>query len=623
MCGLAGHVGRDVDHKVLEHMIGTLRHRGPDDVGVWVSPDRRYGLAHARLSIIDCSSAGHQPMSYADGRLWAAFNGEVYNFQELRAELATRGHRFTSRSDTEVVLAAYVEWGVECFSRMVGMFAVAMVDLTPPPGAPEVVLVRDRLGIKPLLYAHTSDGLWFASELRAFRRGGVVPLSISDESLRDFLAVGAVFQPRTIFSQVSCVAPGTRLELRGRDVRHVTYWDLHDATADLRRQLRSISDGEAIDGIRDRLKEATRYHLVADVPVGAFLSGGIDSSGVVALMSEVSGAPVKTVAVGFADHGHVADERADAEFFARTIGADHAEVVITDADAAQTFPDYVRALDQPSIDGINTYFVSRHARQSVTVALSGLGGDEIFAGYPHFQWLAADHGKPRYAAPLERRALELAMRLRPNSPSLRRLFRLAGPAGRLSMLRRILGDHQLSSALNARFSARFRERLEAQQDEYLRADADEVQQTSYAEVRGYLASTLLRDADVMSMAHGLEVRPVLLHHPLVEFAYALPAHLKLRGGIAKYVFRSAIRDRLPTRTLEGRKRGFEMPFTSWMRDGLRSRFEALLHTRNASALFSKAYLTRLRTGLARGRPERTLWAWGVLLDWFQLEGVEV
>ena len=604
-------------------MIDAQIHRGPDDRGIWSDPEIPVTIGHCRLSIIDTSPAGHQPMPYADGRLRITYNGEIYNFKELREELEVCGYRFTSNSDTEVILAAYCQWGPSCVQRFRGMFAFALTDRQPPSGGPEFVLARDRLGIKPLIYFEHKAEIWFASELRGLMASGCLDRRMDPEALLDYLAVGAVFQPSTIIAGASALPAGHWLEICGQGRRLVKYWDLHEETAGLREELRNISFSEATERLRLLLQEAARYNLVSDVPVGAFLSGGIDSTAVVGLMSRASGSRIKTFSVGFDKAHRAMDERAFARVAADYLGSEHEEVIITTGDAGQIFPGVIASIDQPSIDGTNTWIVSRATGRFVKVAVSGLGGDELFAGYEHFRWLCQDTILSADSFPLAIKVLEKIHALRPNFITERLLFKSAVPAQRLAMLRRVLGNYEFKSVVRPEWRKSFRERLAGRQERLCRTDADKVQQTSYAEIRGYLLSTLLRDGDVMSMAHSLEIRPMLLDHPLAEFAYALPAACKMDEKKTKRVFIEAVSEYLPTALKTRPKMGFELPFASWMAGDLKPRFEALVNSQTARNIFQPLYLRSLTRALRQGKPPRALWAWGVLLAWSEMHRIQL
>ncbi|HYO76431.1 MAG TPA: asparagine synthase (glutamine-hydrolyzing), partial [Thermoanaerobaculia bacterium] len=386
MCGIAGVAGVD-SPDIAMAMSGAIAHRGPDDQGTFFDPDARVALAHRRLSIIDVSACGHQPMSYADGRYHIVFNGEIYNFEALRTELESLGHRFTSRSDTEVVLAAYAQWGARCVSRLRGMFAFAIHDRDARgEGDPVLFLARDRLGIKPLYFTSHNGRFAFASELKAFLAAALVAPRLDLQSLWFYLSLGSVPQPRTALSGVQALVPGCTMHVRRDGSFNIErYWDLADASRRWDAEVRGIDARAASAKLRELLEEATRLHMIADVPVGAFLSGGLDSTAVVGLMSRASGTRVRTFSVGFADDRSVADERPLARLAAERFGAEHTEIAVSGRDVAARFDDLVTAIDQPSLDGTNTFIVSQAVAQSLKVALSGLGGDELLAGYPHFR----------------------------------------------------------------------------------------------------------------------------------------------------------------------------------------------------------------------------------------------
>lgn len=622
MCGIAGVYGRS-DLEAVRRMVTAMRSRGPDGSGVWADRQAGVALGHARLAILDTSQAGAQPMQDATGRLHVTYNGEIYNFLSLRSELQAQGYVFGTRCDTEVLLAAYHRWGPACVERLVGMFAFAVFDAAPPAGQPRMFLARDRLGIKPLLYSQQDGAVWFASELRALRASSAVAAELDSDALLDYFAVGSVYQPSTLLAEVQALPAGCCMHLSEEGPGHLhRYWDLHTSTRGLRHSLRGISAAEGCHRVREALQEATRMHLVADVPVGAFLSGGIDSTAVVALMARAQGRPVQTFAVGFESAYAHMDERGYARRAAEALGAVHHEVEVTGDDARELFEQVVQATDQPSLDGTNSWIVARAARSYVTVALSGLGGDELFAGYDHFRWLASMRPFGVRSRTV-RRLTEAAMRLRPNAYVGRAMLYQAEPAARLAMLRRLVGDYAMAQVARHAWIGRFRARLHGRYAAWLQESMDAVQQVSYTEVQGYLASTLLRDNDVMSMANSLEVRPLLLHHPLVELAYALPAQHKLRGKQVKAVLVQALQELLPAEVRKRRKRGFEMPFVGWMGGPLRERIRHLLHLPAAEALFTRAYLNSTDRALRAGKPPRALWAWAVLLAWLEQEGLSV
>jgi len=618
MCGIAGVLGPG-GREALPGMLGAIAHRGPDDEGAWHDEAAGVALAHRRLSIIDTSAAGHQPM--VRGALCIVYNGEVYNYAALRTELEALGETFHSHTDTEVILAGYARWGAAVLPRLRGMFAFAVWD----GERGELFLARDRFGIKPLYHATLGGSLLFASEIRSLLASGRVPRVADPQAVWDYLSHGAVPQPRTIVRGVQALPAGHWMRVRGGAARVERWWDLEEETRGLRRELAGIGYAEAVAGVRARLDEATRLHLIADVPVGAFLSGGIDSTLVVGLMSRLTGRPIRTCSVGF-DTSHAAlSELAWARLAAERFGAEHTEVVVTGEDAARAFGRVVEGIDQPSVDGTNTFLVSEAARREVTVALSGLGGDELFAGYPHFRRLQRMARVAPAGVPAARALAGTAGGLLPGRWRMPLQTLVAAPAERLSQLRRLMSDRErAAAATDALRRGVGAEGSAARSAAVLREGLDPVAQVSYAEVTGYLRDTLLRDADAMSMAHSLEVRPVLLDHGLAEYAFSLPASCKLHGRQGKRVLVDAAADVLPREIMERPKMGFELPLTTWLKTTLRPRAQDLLASPSARALFVPAFLRDMREEVDGGRSRSNrLWAYTVLLAYLEHHRLEL
>ncbi len=625
MCGITATVGL-ADERVIKAMTDAIAHRGPDDQGIWVDATGPVALGHRRLSIIDLSPAGHQPMSYAGGRYWIAFNGEIYNYQALRAELEQRGHCFRSGSDTEVILAAYAEWGERCVERLRGMFAFALYDRGPGAieGQPAVgdeaqlFLARDRFGIKPLYYAEANGVRLFASELKALLASGLVSRQTDTQALWDYLALGSVPQPRTLLAGVQALPAGHTMTvpLRGEPcIRR--YWDVVENAMAAAPTVRKLGRVDASRELRRLLEEATRLHMIADVPVGAFLSGGIDSTSIVGLMSQHVSKPLRTYSVGFESRHQRLSELQWAKIAAERFHTEHTEVVVTGEQVAAEYDRLVDAIDQPSLDGTNTYFVSKATRAGVTVSLSGLGGDELFAGYPHFRWFRQIEAWDRL--PIGRSA---------KRPILRALRgRYAPPAHflgkslleRHATIRCLAGEAERRQMTAAALQGRGPlQPLTGLYERLLPAGLDVVSQVSAVELRGYLCHTLLRDADAMSMAHALEVRPVLLDHVLAEFAMAMAPERKLDGRTAKLAFVDAVRDLLPEPIVTRPKRGFEMPLFQWLAGPLRERALGVLASPCAASVFGRDYLMQARAWLQSPQQEHVpLWAHVLLIEWLQ------
>jgi len=627
MCGIAG-LYNISSPDALQYMLQAISSRGPDDSDMLIDQESGICLGHKRLSIIDLSADGRQPMTDASGRFSITYNGEIYNYLELKQELEELGYAFQTRTDTEVVLTAYRHWGSECLCRFRGMFAFAILDRGPGfgpaelgglgvPECPYLFLARDRFGIKPLVYTQTGQGFAFASELKALLAAGLVKQQVRPEAVVEYLSYGAVSQPGTMLKGVYQVEPGTAMFVTpgGKNLKSVRYWDLVWGVDSNRDSLKNLDYPELVRQTRSLLEEATRYHLIADVPVGAFLSGGVDSTAVCALMQRVSGKPVQTFSVGFNGPVEVTDESSFAREAAAHLGCEHTEVIIDEQDIAACFDALIHALDQPSIDGTNTYLVSRAAARKVKVAISGLGGDELFAGYPHFA--AYQQAAKNKATPIDYLASVLHA-MRPNRFTVNRSYKIASFDQRLAKMRNLVASRE-------KLRKQVRGELVSLCGPYLHPalkgsglpDWDPVSQLSYAECKGYLQNTLLRDNDVMSMAHSLEVRPVLLDHKLAEHAVALPPEAKIRNGQMKSALVDAVSDLIPAACWQRPKKGFEMPFATWMNGRLRPRVQQAFCSQMAQEIFDKRYLSSIKSQIKKGKLPRKVWASFILLAWME------
>lgn len=578
MCGIWGVVngGSDEMATIAEQ---ALHHRGPDDAGCYVAVEPLpVALVNTRLAIIDLSPGGHQPMVTPDGRYWIVYNGEVFNFADTRQLLQQAGHQFSSNSDTEVILHAYAEWGEKCLEHLRGMFALAIWDTHEA----SLFLARDRLGIKPLYYTQLrgqggAEALAFASELKTLLATGLVEPSLNYTALHHYLSFYAVPAPYSMLDGVEMLPPGHYLTYKEGRVQVKQYWSI-PAYEPL-----PMSQEDITARLRELLEESIRLRMIADVPVGAFLSGGIDSSAVVALMTRISGERLKTFSIGFGDEGQELDERSGARLLAGHYGTDHTEVVVTGRMVRDQLDAIIRAMDQPSGDGLNTYFVSQATAKHVKVALSGLGGDELFAGYPQFKMFRqASHyvnlwrrlpGIVRGAA----RGVAGAIK-----PLRRGLKWLDGEVLDRYERVRVLFNEQQKPAFYSPDTLKWMVAPESSLKFLSRyvhpAESDPVVQVMRLELMGYMAHTLLRDTDAMSMAHSLEVRVPLIDHRLVEFAARIPPDLKLRDGRTKWIFAHALRDVLPPEVLQRPKQGFEMPVAAWLRRDLRDVLDDVFST---------------------------------------------
>jgi asparagine synthase (glutamine-hydrolysing) len=568
MCGIGAlaYRGPDEDaHGRLREMARTMAHRGPDDEGVEVvrDGDLAVGLCTRRLAIQDCSPLGHQPMvSPVTGNV-LSFNGEVYNVAELRAELEARGRTFRGHSDTEAVLYAFDEWGDDFLHRLRGMFGLAVWDAR----GRRLLFARDRLGIKPLYYSHSPSRFVLGSELRVVLASGLVDDAVSHDGIASFLALGAVREPLTALRDVAALAPGHVGELREGRLTVRPYWSLADAFG--RRDARPRE--EAVAALRAELEDAARLHLVSDVPLGVFLSGGIDSSALVGLVSHVD-RPPHTVSVQFGYASH--DERPYIDFVQRRFGTEHTAIEVDDATILSEVPAAIAAMDQPTVDGVNTFVVSRLAREAgLTVALSGLGGDELFGGYDTFRFVPQLDAVRRVPAPLSRAAAAALGRLGTSDDRRKKMIR---------WLARSDGDLPAYALRREIFSPAATEALAGSAPDWSLPDgvSDRVNAVSLLELDVYMRNVLLRDSDALSMAHSLEVRVPFLDHRVVELAASLDGRWKKPGDTPKALLVDALHDLLPREIVYRRKMGFAFPFAEWLRTSLREEAEEVLLDRD-------------------------------------------
>jgi asparagine synthase (glutamine-hydrolysing) len=621
MCGIAGIVALDregpIDSRLLKRMCERLVHRGPDDEGLYT--DHHAGLGIRQLRIIDLVT-GQQPMANEDRSVWAVQNGEIYNYQELRPALEARGHRFATRSDTESIIHAYEEWGDGCVDHLRGMFALAIWDQRRE----RLVLARDRLGIKPIYYAVHGGQLAFASELKALLEIPGIPREIDLEALDDYLTFEYIGGARTIFKAIRKLPPGHLLVCDDGRARVRQYWDLPghvDEGRDEREYCREIVE---------TLSESVRLHLLSDVPLGAMLSGGIDSSTVIGLMSRLSPDPVKSFSLGFRDPSY--DELPWARLVARRFETDHHEEIV-EPDAVQLATRLVEHLDEPFADVsiFPTYLVSRMARRHVTVTLSGDGGDELFAGYDSY---LADRGARLVPAPLRtvlagavRRAVRPTAHKRgPGNVARRFVQGLSFPpelehARWVAYLSRSEKQTLYTPALRAELGAY--EPFQQVVEHFERAPfRDRLARQLYVDLKTYLPDDILVKVDRMSMANSLEARVPLLDHVFVERVAAIPSRLKLRGATRKYIFKRAVAPLLPAQILAKRKEGFSIPMKSWLRQELRPLMRDLLSPAEVKrqGYFDGAEIERLMIEHDAGRENHShrLWALMVFQLWSRL-----
>ncbi|HEU0099667.1 MAG TPA: XrtA/PEP-CTERM system amidotransferase [Allosphingosinicella sp.] len=619
MCGIAGlfYVSnpKPVDPKRVRAMADSLAHRGPDGSGVWTAPG--IGLGHRRLSIIDLAT-GDQPMLSADGRLALSYNGEIYNFREVRAELEASGHRFRTESDTEVILAAWRQWGPDCLSRFNGMFAFALYD-----GDEDCLfLARDRLGVKPLYWTTLSDdALVFASELKGLLAHPLLRRTPSRSAVDDYLALGYVPDDACMVDGVRKLAAGHYLLVRrGRLVpKPVRWWDV-DFSNPSRGSAKALEEE-----LVERLQSAVRSRMVADVPLGAFLSGGVDSSAVVALMAEASRSAVETCSIGFGEADH--DESKWAALVAARFATNHRSRIVEAGDFGliDTLAD---AFDEPFADAsaLATYRVSELAREKVKVALSGDGADEAFAGYRRYRMFAAEERVRRLLPGPARGMLGAVGNLYPKLDWAPRFLRakttlqaIGQDSGEAYAAGVGVTPPAMRSSLYTAIFKRFLGGYRAE-ERYVRAMAeapavDSLSRAQYADLKIWLPGDILTKVDRTSMAVSLEAREPLLDHRLVEFAARLPAGMRLRGGSGKWLMKRALSRYLPDEVLHRTKMGFVTPVSAWFRGPLAEEAATIAHSPALAELgwFKPEAIARVAAAHRSGREEHGRLLWQLLM----------
>ncbi|MCB2214427.1 asparagine synthase (glutamine-hydrolyzing) [Desulfofustis glycolicus] len=592
MCGICGFNWND--EMLARSMASTLAHRGPDQEGVFC--DDRVSLAHRRLSIIDLSENGRQPMTNEDGSVIIVFNGEIYNFAELRDELQNKGHRFASRSDTEVIVHGYEEWGVDAINRLRGMFAFALWDTKKK----RLLLARDRIGIKPLYYYHGADRFIFASEIKAILEDRGVERRVNFQALYDYLGFEFVPAPQTMFEGISKLPAGHYLILEDGQVSVKQYWDLSFQGHDVPRDF-----GEAVEKMREHLDFAVKSHLVSDVPLGVFLSGGLDSSCIVALMRRHINGPLKTFTIGYEDKTF--SELDYADLVARHCGTEH-HVLMLDTMRPEYVEQTLYHLDEPMTDlsTVPLYLLCRQAKEHVTVCLSGEGADESFAGYDRFKASRLNRWFSLMPPVVRREIIGRMAALLPDQPQkkgavniLKRFVEGANlnPDGQHLRWQYFLNDRLEDGLFSEGFKAAVRREPFRQVKEYSdRCDAgrDALNREIYLDMRFMMTDSVLMKVDRMSMASSLEIRVPLLDHVLVEYMAALPGDWKLKRMTTKYIFRAALAGLLPDKVVYRGKQGYSLPVKHLLRGDLKRYMVGLLKdSRLLREQMDTAYIDRL------------------------------
>ncbi|MDP2696897.1 asparagine synthase (glutamine-hydrolyzing) [Thalassospira sp.] len=640
MCGITGLWALQNDSaepvgQIVDRMTESLVHRGPDGGDVWIDDGAGLALGQRRLAIIDLSDAGKQPMHSADGRYVMVYNGEVYNAGDLRAKLASFNIAWRGHSDSEVILEAFAHWGVsDTLKRMIGMFAIALWDRRDR----KLTLVRDRLGIKPLYWSRHKGIVGFASELKGLLAGGVISRDIDARALSAYVRFGYVPSGLSIYDAAKMLRPGHILEINAQGVwKESAFWSLEDAVINGQAHPWAGDDQSAVDALEDLLRDAVERRMIADVPLGAFLSGGIDSSTVVALMQSVSDRPVKTYSIGFEED--VYNEAAFAGAVAKHLGTDHTELYVTAQDALDMVPKLSQTYDEPFFDSssIPTSLISALTRKEVTVALSGDGGDETFGGYNRYLW-AGKIRKFSNAVPFGGDAMAgLLTRLSPQHwdamigmlPGKRGVTAIGDKIHKVAPLLKIRDDNDRYLALLQLWDPKTLLTGEALTasfavpgDKFSRnRHLDYVSAMQVMDTLMYMVDDVLTKVDRASMASSLEVRVPLIDHRVIEFGWRLPMHLKIQGGTGKIALRRILHKYVPDELIDRPKAGFGVPLAEWLRGPLKDWLHDLLAR---DALYEDLGLDRQRVQTClsehqagtRNWPHQ-LWCIAMLSDWQQ------
>jgi asparagine synthase (glutamine-hydrolysing) len=629
MCGIAGIFNYSqspnlISDSILKRMTSVIAHRGPDDEGIYISPDRMLGFGFRRLAIIDLSPAGHQPMSTPDGSLWIVFNGEIYNHLELRKTLEAKGYRYRSKTDTETILYAYQEYGLDCIEKFYGMFAIAIWDSRKK----ELVLIRDRIGVKPLYYTFSNGALLFGSEIKSILEHPSLSRTLNTQALYDYLTFYATPPNETMFKGIYKLEAGHYAVINSNgEMKKTQWWDLNHRTESFPKE-KFLSEAFCVENLRRLLRDSIKLRMMSDVPFGVMLSGGIDSSLNVALMSELMTRPVETFSVGFKDLEKY-NELGYARQIATEFKTNHHEILLTEQDAIDFLPEMVWHQDEPNADPVCVplYFVSKLCRKSGTiVAQVGEGSDEEFSGYTQYLrelWFQKyyDSLLPESLKALFYQVLRRVQPLSLLSDYARRSLYQEPTfySGAVSFTEEqkaelcttpFLHDSHSSARISKAYFKRF-ESLSTPSE-----SADFLRKMIYAEFKNRLPELLLMRVDKMSMAVSIEARVPFLDHRLVEFAIQIPESLKLKHGVPKYILKKAAEDILPNNIIYRRKQGFAAPAIEWLRNGKLSPIAEDLVLSSGlikENLFRKKFIKRLFEEHRSGKANRGQQLWSLLV----------
>ena len=627
MCGIAGILNFDnkpVSKTMLKKMTDAIVHRGPDDEGLYVKDN--VGLGHRRLSIIDLSQRAHQPMCNEDGTVWIVYNGEIYNYQELNKKYLLENHQIKSNCDTETIIHLWEEFGPKCVDHLRGMFSFAIWDETKKTFFAAV----DRLRIKPFYFTESNGSFVFSSELKSILESGLYQGGVNFEGIHHYLSMQAIPVPLTIYENIFTLPGGYAMEVKDGKVSVYQYWDVEFETND------GYSESYYQKQLKDLVTESIEMRMMSDVPLGAFLSGGIDSSIIVAVMKNISENPVKTFSIGYDIGGAEWDDTRYAKLVSEKYSTDHKVKIVTAKDVLDEMENFIYYLDQPSTDAINSYFVSQLAAQDVTVVQCGQGGDELFAGYFTFdvieKYFKRDQAWDKIPPFLRKAIVGTHSKLSPLfknlsvSASFDNFLNAYGSFSRkYAKIRMELDETEKLRTYTDLFRDRIGDldtiNIYDKYDEAFGSGKDIINKVSYFDLKTHLGDVLMRDVDTMSMAFSLETRIPLIDHKLVEFVAKMPTSLKMKNGTKKYIFINAMRDLLPEEVVTRKKRGFAFPLRLWLRRELKPLLEFVLSKENIESrgLFKNEEIQKLKKNYYDWKAPnyRKVWGYAVLEMWMR------
>lgn len=600
MCGLFG--GYNLDTRIKESILNLMFHRGPDNAAYYIDEKKNTLLCHTRLSIIDESEDGSQPMSDKDKKYFIIFNGEIYNYIEIKKKLLAKGYAFNSNSDTEVVLYSFIEWGEKCLELFRGMFAFCIYQKDQS----SFFLARDRFGIKPLIYFYDGSKFYFSSEIKTFSAIKHLKKTLNNNGIIDYFSYGSISQPNTIYNEFKFLMPGHYLKCGvNQKLQIFKYYDLEE---NVKNKEIIVNKKDVNNILNEKLNEVAKYNLVSDVEISSFLSGGIDSSLATYLIQKFSDNPISSYCVLFDEYKKILNELLLSSKIAEYLGTNHKILNVNSDMVKIAFDDYINCLDQPSIDGFNTFIISKEVSKYHKVAISGIGGDEIFGGYSFYKNIVKYSNQKKFFFD---KVLCYVNKFRPNRFTNHFQLKNQLPEKSILEFRKI---NNLEKSFNSKIN----------NEDKFKSDLNSLtilQRVSIFEIKNYMNNTLLRDSDIFSMANSLEIRPIFLDHKLIEFALSIPDNFKIEHNIQKKILREFLKEKLPNEVFKSEKKGFEFPYLLWMNGILNQKFRELLNNQEIieviNIYFSKNFIAKLNERAQKKRLKSFDWSIFIFICWYK------